>query len=372
LLQAAAEVAGDDPAYLTLSYLRLRALRRQGQLDQARRLADQMLGHPDTDLSARNLILAEVTAMAPSLESMLKSVVRKPVEIGYPGSENGYAGNMERYRADPDLKWRTEIFDGQGVYFDDDVCRAINVGMPLEMVRIAAAAELPPHLRRQLLLVAFARSVLLDRPDTDIATSLHTFFPDIAELARLKPGVAADEQRFLAAVALLRLPGASPYCEAGLGRLAPPDVIGLVSVRWWDNRSCGGERYVHWDEGLGACISSERPEQEPELPPFLDGEPSSQARAELSKIGNAGAPATTLGLTVLAWAKQHPNDALVPEALHLVVRASRYGTGDCGSGKVSKNAHALLHSRYPGSPWTAKTRFWFDSESYRCKAVKAS
>ena len=73
----------------------------------------------------------------------------------------------------------------------------------------------------------------------------------------------------------------------------------------------------------------------------------------LSKL--PGAP-TYLGSIVIPWAKAHPSDARVPEALHLVVRATQYGDHDSDT---SKAAYDLLHSRFPKSPWTAKAPKWF-------------
>jgi hypothetical protein len=62
---------------------------------------------------------------------------------------------------------------------------------------------------------------------------------------------------------------------------------------------------------------------------------------------------------VLEWARVHPQDPRVPEALHLVVRATRYGCTDDATGAVSRAAFTLLHRHYPKSPWTTKTSLWF-------------
>jgi len=49
----------------------------------------------------------------------------------------------------------------------------------------------------------------------------------------------------------------------------------------------------------------------------------------------------------------------VPEALYLAVRSTRYGCTDKETGRLSKTAFELLHSRYPDSEWAKKTKFWF-------------
>ncbi len=62
---------------------------------------------------------------------------------------------------------------------------------------------------------------------------------------------------------------------------------------------------------------------------------------------------------VLAWAKASPDDQRIPEALHYVVRATRYGCGDDKTSSYSKQAFQLLHSRYPKSEWTKRTPYFY-------------
>jgi len=62
---------------------------------------------------------------------------------------------------------------------------------------------------------------------------------------------------------------------------------------------------------------------------------------------------------VLEWANANPNDQRVPEALHLAVRATRYGGSDKKTGSWSKSAFEMLHQKYPHSEWTKKTPYWF-------------
>jgi len=56
--------------------------------------------------------------------------------------------------------------------------------------------------------------------------------------------------------------------------------------------------------------------------------------------------------------RSQPRDPRVPEALYLVVRATRYGQKDT---QTSKAAYLLLHNRYRRNPWTSKTPLWFSS-----------
>jgi hypothetical protein len=60
---------------------------------------------------------------------------------------------------------------------------------------------------------------------------------------------------------------------------------------------------------------------------------------------------------VLAWAKAHPDDPRLAEALHRVVRATRSGCTTEGSGDVSREAFTRLHKLFPRSEWAKRTPY---------------
>jgi hypothetical protein len=70
---------------------------------------------------------------------------------------------------------------------------------------------------------------------------------------------------------------------------------------------------------------------------------------------------------VIDYAKSNPADPDVPEALALTVRGTRYACTEWGTNAdnaaensaVSKAAFRLLHTKYPQSPWTAKTPYYY-------------
>jgi hypothetical protein len=93
--------------------------------------------------------------------------------------------------------------------------------------------------------------------------------------------------------------------------------------------------------------------------PFIAAADRQQAAAEAEKLRSAGTAPDWLGAQTLAFARQHPQDPRVPQALYLVVRATRFGCTDEQTGEFSKGAFDLLHSSYPNSEWTRKTPYWF-------------
>jgi hypothetical protein len=97
----------------------------------------------------------------------------------------------------------------------------------------------------------------------------------------------------------------------------------------------------------------------PPFPSFLTASERASADDQRSKLAALAAGPVYMGRVVLDWAKAHPDDQRLPEALHLVVRATRYGCSDNGTAAINKQAFDLLHARYPNSTWATQTPYWF-------------
>ena len=95
-------------------------------------------------------------------------------------------------------------------------------------------------------------------------------------------------------------------------------------------------------------------------PRFLSPQEVQAAEKEWKALNSFGAAPNYIAKEVIQWANSHPNDARVPEALHLAVKTTRYGCGDADTGRWSKAAFDLLHRKYPNSPWTKQTPYWFN------------
>ncbi len=218
-----------------------------------------------------------------------------------------------------------------------------------ELVQVSAmdGTALTDEVRRQLIGVAWLRAWLLGQEAVlDAATPTFTrFFPaQAAVLAAGVDGVPASgvptAGAFRAALVLLRLPGVSPHVPSGVGRAMPADAIGLLSLWRW------------WIDGATAFDSTNSVDR----PVFVTAESAAAATAEregLARIANA---TQLLGRIVMAYAAAQPADQSVPEALHLLVRATRYGSPDSA---LSRRAYTLLNKRYPGSAWAKKTPYFY-------------
>ncbi len=94
-------------------------------------------------------------------------------------------------------------------------------------------------------------------------------------------------------------------------------------------------------------------------PEFLSAAEHEAAAKEFAELAATGTAVVPLGDSVLAFAKAHPDEARVPEALHYVVRVTRYGCYGKSKFNYSKAAFELLHSKYANSEWAKKTPYWF-------------
>jgi hypothetical protein len=86
-----------------------------------------------------------------------------------------------------------------------------------------------------------------------------------------------------------------------------------------------------------------------------------KAVREIERLKTAGDGQTFLAPIIMSWSKAHPEDPRIPEALHRLVRITRYGCrGGSDNGAISKAAFHLLHQRYPASAWARQTPYWFN------------
>jgi hypothetical protein len=94
-------------------------------------------------------------------------------------------------------------------------------------------------------------------------------------------------------------------------------------------------------------------------PDFLSDAQKSAAGAELKRLSAVGPAPNYLVAQAIRWANINADDPRAPEALHLAVRATRYGCKDEKTGSFSKQAYDALHKKYPESAWAQKTKYWY-------------
>ena len=361
LLEAAEKIPQNSPAFPTIAFHRARLLAASGKGGQARSVLEQMLvKEVSLPRSSLNLVLALQMKLARNLEEMLGSARRIPARVGW--NHFGYVvaeqptdrrGRQRR----PQPRW----------LFDADVARVLTERMPLRLLLHAAGSKsLPPNLRREVALATWVRCVLLDREKVcrDVVPILEQLAPELeGDLRRYVSAPNSPSRRFAAVFTILRFPGLHLYVGAGPARRTPLARIDNLRENWWcrlpaqgGSRIYMGYRHYRMEVAFHTPLKMIYPQKELEYPSFLSPAQKAEAATEWEQLSALETAPNHLSRQVLEWAKSHRDDPRVPQALHLAVKATRYGCLDEQTGDYSKAAFRLLHRRYPHSSWAKKTK----------------
>ncbi len=177
----------------------------------------------------------------------------------------------------------------------------------------------------------------------------------------------SPSRRFAAVFTILRFPGVHLYVGAGPARRTPLARIDNLRENWWcrlapaqrGSRIYMGYRHYRMDTTFHMPLKMLYPSQELDYPAFLSPAQKAEAAREWEQLSALETAPNHLGRQVLGWAKSHPDDPRVPQALHLTVKAPRYGCADEQTGHYSKAAFQFLHRKYPHSSWAKKTKYWY-------------
>ncbi len=343
LMSAAGQLKPGSPAFGTAAYNAIRLRLERGETEIARQQLDQILagrqGQPD---SLVNGWRAERMRVATSFGDLLHWAPRKPVSPGF------YVAN------DP---------AADSAVLAEDAVILLDYSTPLSKLREAAhSSELPPWSASVVALAAWTRAVVIDDLEAarDLAAVVAKTHPDWA--ANLTPPDIAppdtdvDAWKFRAALLISQHREFDPMIAVDYRK-----PVGA----WWRSWWCPVEplrpgtlasylldRTVSWR--LPAIF------QAPDA--VLSPPERETAKVEFERLQQAGSAPAFLAHIIFQWAQTHPRDPLVPQALHRLVMVVRYGCHrpDPSNPHISKRAFELLRRRYPKSPWTAKTPYWFD------------
>ncbi len=345
LFVAAVAIPARAPGYATANFLKLRLQIERKEHEPARKLIDALLANRAvrSSVSNTNLVLAQRLRIVESFEEFLRYCHQRPCGITL---DDDYAlqpaGTQELFTPDASI---------------------LNRFVPLYLLRSACySSSLPANLRSSLHRATWVRSFLLqaDSVSRALSTDLGTMSP------RLKPFLegytsAADEdsRRFAGAYMLLKFPGLQPSIRIGLERSTPLNKKDDLRDNWWYARDLAIDASA--EEIYARDYRQHRVDKTESLSPssFLSKSERKTAQNQIEKLSSLPAAATYLGMIATEWAKTHPEDPRVPEALHIVVQVSRVGCTDSMSSKFSKKACTILHRQYPESEWTRKTKYWY-------------
>jgi len=375
LLAAVSKIGPDSPAYLTLTFHRLRLLEQSGNVDGARHDLDQLLTQQGNSMpiSARNEFLALRMKLASNLAEFLEFAPRLSTDAT--GVAPTPAGKSDYDPGTPEYAVTRP-------HFDSDASVVLTEKLPLRLLADAAKSNtLPPALRSDIAIAAWTRAILLKndaiaREMTPIVAELVSELKDdLAEYAKT-PDAGAGQAA--AIFAILRNPGFRPFVSASPGRgwfyhigkvESNFNSIDNFGDNWWcnylpspKNQHPVGGFYLMFST-LRAPLGEIYPGGVVPTPAFLSAQDKDTATEEVNALADLPSLPRWLGQFTLEWAKAHPDDLRVPEALHNVVRSWRYGCTEINekdAPNYSKDAFEILHTRYPDNDWTKKTPYWFN------------
>jgi hypothetical protein len=339
LIAGARALKPDQPAYATAVELGLQ-VEAHRSAEAAREWADRALeSHQPVD--AHNSFLERRQALARDWNEFLRYAPREPV-----------AAQVDQFDAPLSELSDGESGIGAGPQFAADSEESFNQAVPLERwVDAARNPLLPRNLQLEVAQAGWVRAVVLGRQAEAraLARRLAEMDPPVAPALREYLGETDPAAaKFSAIFLMLRDPGFDLEVREGWPRATKIGEIDEFRDNWWS-----------WDAANpDAPKPVVRKQESPRT--FLPPGELAQGEKEAKDLrAAAGFAPDYLCQQTIDWVRQHPQDPRVPEALHLAVRATRFGhTGD-GTKALSKAAFQLLHAKYPKSTWAAQTPYWY-------------
>lgn len=356
LIEAAARTAPDSPAWESLTYHRVRLLIGLGRGQEARAVLNEVIprireGKRD---SSESLFRGLRMRSAASLEDALEFVPRKVLDRT--SEEQSALDECMNVMTNPMCHY--DCSRGKNdAEMGADSARFFNLEAPIDTLADAAnSTALPQNLRSSLAAMAWVRSVLLD----DDAEA-NRILPLLPEKLRQQAGPGTG---FRPLMTLLRNPGLRPYLDPGVQRFYSYDFVESYGDNWW----CRNWGFSEWEQSWQirgqpneALLSTD------EAASFLSAEKIAEGRKQSDDLMKLGDAEIVLGQRTLDYARAHPDEEDVPEALFLVLRMIRYGCNhvnwtDSPDQKkheqqidnIQKAAARMLRQRYPASTWTKK------------------
>jgi hypothetical protein len=361
LVEAAAKVDPRSPAFASLAFHSLRLMIEANRTDDARKRLGGLLESSGSSLppSALNLFLSLRMKLATTLNDFLKYALRTPAGTTF--DEDG-----RELSADASTENKPGQSPRKRSTFDTDATRVLNEKVPLSiLIESATNKTLPAHLRRDVAIAAWTRAVLLDDEGAagSLVPVLQALVPELkTNLEAYLAAEGKDAKRFSAVYIMLKFPGTRPVVDDGTGRETELGKIDDFRDNWWcafEGPGRNASTAVETPSPKSAIPKSTILTEATSYPDFLSEAERATAAGELKLLYTIGPAPNYFAAQAVRWADIKADDPRAPEALHLAVRATRYGCRDDKTGSFSKQAFDALHKKYPKSAWAQKTRYWF-------------
>lgn len=346
LIKAAAQIPAASPAWPTIEYHHLRLLIDSGRSAEARSELATVLPRIQAEgsQSAVNLFTGLRMRSAASLKDALADAPRKILERT--SEEQSSLDECLAVMKDPKRKYDCKK-DDSTVEFSADAATMLNGETPLASLAVAAQSDaLSPQLRQSVAMMTWVRAVLLK--NGPVAARM---LPLLPEKLQRQAGAGVG---FRPLMAILRNPGLRPYLDNGVQRSDSYDFVESFGDNWW----CANWSTIYGDDNEPVPA---------ETVAFLSPHERESGKQEAQALLAMGGADEYLGFQVIAYAKAHPSNSDVPEALYLTLRMIRYGCSHAALewqdpnkphvdpvAAIAYEIGAIMRQRYPTNPWTKK------------------
>ncbi len=337
----------NSPAKWTLLYHANRIGMAQGKGAKVRADLDKLLANPPADipLGTLNKFKTQRLVLAQNLGDIAKFGVQTPLS-------NCSNGGTEQVPDDMDEIVKSGKIKKEDPLFTTATGNMLISKLPMSALKqLSSNTSIPAPLRNNLAWTSWVRAVLLGDDNTakDLApivkalNKAKTKYVD-AYLAAATP----EDKKFSAVNLMLHFSSAQPTASSGS---EPEDAFGDASGWWWGAPPINEASNSDSEDSSADDTNIE--------PAFLTAAQKAELKAQLGKLSKVEAAPNYFAKVVLPFAKAHPTDARVPEALHFLVSATHYGSTDDATKAFSKQAFSILHTKYKTDPWTKKTPYFY-------------
>jgi hypothetical protein len=343
---AAASQEQSTPAKWTLFYNVMRLKQGQGKNDEVRAALDKVLDGPTADIPAgtlnelRTMRLSE----ARSLAEIVKFGVQKPLSVCSNGGTEQVPDDMDQIAS-------KGHGDPTSPMFTPEAGNIIQRHLTLPLLKqLSQQPGLPANVKNDLVWTSWVRAVLIN--DEANAKAL----APLVKAANPKKGAYIDrylaaatpaDRKFAAADLMLHFSSAEPNPNWGV---LNEDGYGDAAGWWWSAKPK--------PEVIALGMEGDTKVDDID-PDFITDAQKTQVASDLAKLEKVEAAPNYFAHIVLPYAKAHPADPRVPEALAWLVKATHYGMTDDTTKNYSKQAFNILHTQYKGNPWTKKTPYYY-------------
>lgn len=343
---AVASSANSPAAKWTLFYNVNRIKLGKGGKDaEVREALDKVLNAPPADLPVGSLneLRTQRLPLSRNLAEFLRFGVQKPLTVASNGGTEGVPDDIDNII-------KTGRPEATQPMFTPEAAVVMSNNLPVSVLtQIAQNTTLPNNLRNNVAWTTWVRAILVgdDASAKTLAPIVKLLNPKKAGLVAAYMAASSPEDRKFAAVNLM-MHFSSAVPNVTWGPLME-DGYGDDSGWWWSSNPVVSS--ITTDYG-GSDVGGFDPQ-------FLTPAQKAQAKAQIAKLGKVEEAPNYFAKVVLPYAKAHPADPRVPEALHWFVKSTRYGMTNDDTKAYSKEAFTLLHTKYKGNAWTKKTPYYY-------------